>query len=68
MCNVRATYAFNTWMKWKSPAKAIFLIHVVHDNLKKDPRFLIPFFQREGGTVAQWLAHSIELSRFEPWG
>ena len=33
---LHATYAFNTWMKRKRPAKTVFLSHVVHDNLKKE--------------------------------
>ena len=40
---LHATYAFNTWVKRKRPAKTFFLIHIVHDNLKKEPRSLILF-------------------------
>lgn len=43
MCSLRATYGFNTWMKWKRPAKTIFLFHILHDNLTKEGSSLISF-------------------------
>lgn len=63
----RATYGFNTWMKWKRPANTIFFLHIVHDNLKRNS-FKSSIFQGEGGVTTQWYAQCIQLSRYEPVG